>query len=1118
MNRYTKSASILAMLALTVPAICQAQDPATAYAEITALKNSGQIASALKKCDQIIKFFSNKKSRVAAQFAHMLPFFYSLKAELYQTSGDLPAAFKAYEDLINNKEFRSSEMIASARRNPGKPLDYMPLIATAEFQLGYIRYLQATGNAKTPGKPEFFPDAIKRMETYLKYLKSPKVTALEKRQKIDGKVCFILMQAYILQPKPDFEKANFYIEESRKSRANLGDELVMSSLATIVKVATEHPEYAGWIYKVISSSPESYKLNLLRGAKFGGQYLNFGLKISDMVSKSIKAGKFDDAAAAVKSSWSINALVPDGRAVRAVFAEQLSMIGKSTMPSIPDKTMNVSYIPAQQKKYLAYYNKLAEDNMQMQGLSLLGTTNAVAAISSNRLAKAGYQLVLDRFPEISARGKDGKLKSMRDGNMMQLAQYSRATGDIAAADLLEKQLEKTSLGTGSRNVLLVNKMARLIADQDWASVIPAADDVMKAYATDKKSQNYSVALFCKVAAYYKLQNFAEVIKLGDILLASDAIKKPKFAKKYESQCMFFLLDALTKIEIGNVENYTKSLAVANRFMKKYDSVDLKDNPLSANVYFAAIDTLLKRAANSDAAGDKNDKDLALKYCKFIADNWPTHAVYPTAQLLAANILMQGADEDKKPDGIRMLEACAAAALAQTDASAKSIASNALYWLVSYGPEIALPKENEKSSAKRVQSYYDQYWELADHAGDSYAPMVARLELKRALDAKDEKAFKLASKRINEMVARESQESVKSNIYNINLEESFIDYLNIYYNGMASFDKPLSFDQRIAFLDSIKGISPDDLTTLAIIELSKLDCEIARLAETPKNKTAELAQLKDKINREYRDMTRKYDANMLTPYLCVRLGDWLVDYVKELPQNREKERLQAIAYYEKVIAANSYDWNSSALVGRANALSVASDAAVRKQAIDFYKEIVKSGDSEIKPAALAGLTRLYMEMQNYESAIASAQEFLKNRGNKQGRLDTLMLIAEAYAKLNRPNDALISYMNLYNQNRNELSYSIPATVAIMEVLWGRNKPAAGDRLQKNFEPSDRWLSWRRGEEFIAWVERYDVESKMSSTERDIYRSLKVRVKSYGADTSVQLEEKGKLDFDRKISGR
>jgi len=116
MNRYTKSSSTLAMLALALPAICQAQAPATAYVEITVMKNTGQTSAALKMCEQIIKFFSNKNSRVVGQFAHMLPFFYSRKAELYQGSVVLSAAFNAYEKLANYKELSTASMISAARR------------------------------------------------------------------------------------------------------------------------------------------------------------------------------------------------------------------------------------------------------------------------------------------------------------------------------------------------------------------------------------------------------------------------------------------------------------------------------------------------------------------------------------------------------------------------------------------------------------------------------------------------------------------------------------------------------------------------------------------------------------------------------------------------------------------------------------------------------------------------------------------------------------------------------------------------------------------------------------------------------------------------------------------
>ncbi|MFI3243391.1 MAG: hypothetical protein R3Y56_03965 [Akkermansia sp.] len=1105
-------AAFLSMAALAAPMVSYAQDPAVAFSKIQSMSTAGNNTAALAESKKIITLLENPKSRVVQQFSYMLPFFYWQQAGILQAMGDNGAAYDAYKKVVEEKRFRNPSMIAAAANNPGRPLDFRPFFTTGLFQMGYCLFNQASGTDAKPGDPSIYPKAIEELEKYVKLAKSGGISDLEKKQQLEGKATFLILQACLLQTPPDFAKAESCFQEMSKSNVSLPDDMVMQSLGTIVKVVGANPEQAGWINKVIEVSRDNYDIGVLRGAKYGDKYLNYGIKLGQTAGAAYKAGNLQGALDAARSAFDLYSLVPNSDKIEGAYTAQLETIGKSALPSVPDIAAGVTYSPKAQEKILKFYQGLGKKNQYLEGMSLLGSSAVVMTFGSNRLGKAAYQLLIDRYPNIAVMGKDKKLASMKEKNLFQLSQLCRATGDEVAAIKIEKQLEKAGMGGSSKTTLLVNKMSRHIQEAQWDMVIPAADEVLAALATDKENPAYATAEFCKVAAYYKLQQFQEVADAGEALLKSGLLKD-KLADKYEPQCLFFTLDAYNKLGAGNAKHYDRAMELVDLCMQKYPSTNLKENALAANVCYTGIDTLLKRRGHGVAEADKADMEKALQLCQVIADNWPEHGLYRISQLLAGSIRINGQDEEAKVVGIQNLEAAYKAAIELPNGEGLGTASNGLFWLISYSPEIPMPDESEEAAAKRIAGYVDVFWKSVDRAGDHYCLQVAHLDLKRAYDANDAEAFTQKAEKLQSIIARESNNNVEKNVVNAELEAIFADYCEKYFSFMDMSGKSLSVDEKLAFFDKFPGINKADKYTNAIVTM----CKINTMLEIYATLEADAKPaFNEQINQTFREMTRNYKPADLTNYICVQVGNFLVDYVKALPDQREEERKEAMSYYEKAITDPNQEQRTTATLGKANALAISANEADRKQAAELYSALVELQDYDVLPEALAGLTRNYMTTGDYAKAIETGEKFLKTRASTETRLNMLMLMGEAYAKMNDSKNALITYGNVYNQNRGRIGFSAPACVAMMDIMWARNNPKTGDHIAGTYKPSDRWTAWSTGQAYVTWIEKAGIEPKMTSAERDAYRLLRVAVDKYSGDAAVQAEDKAKRDFDRRVS--
>ena len=1125
MNTHTSLAAALALAAVGAPIVAQAQDPATEYKNIMNLRQAGQNADALKLADRMIKLYGNPASRVAKQFAHFTPFFYWQKGEILTALGKLDEAYATFEELNSKDTFKDKKLIDRSKELPGwNDEGYGPLVSAALFQMGNIRYQQAAGRDGQAGDAEKYEQCIPLLEDYLKRYEGKKVTKKELSWKLDGKVCFLLLQSYLLKPQPDFAKAGEYMEKQRKAKATLPDDMVFSGLSTVLNIALQNPQYVEWGEKMISANPASLRLTPDRLATYAPNMFNFGIKANKLWEDALYDGDMAQAAKAARTVYSLFGLVPDveesGDALRSV----LKAMGGSPRP-LQDRGTGVMVDPVRVKKLADMCEGLVNDHTELEAYATLTLANSAYKMGSARLAKAGYKVLIDRYPEMRQKKADGEFSSLKDVNYLQYAQFCRLTGDEETAVAYEQKLDPTKVGSGNKNAVIINKMARLVKEKRWEEALPVIDEAIQSLSEEKNSVNYVSACFSRLAALYMLHRFDQVVTAGEELInggiLTGGVLSDDQVRDYKTQAMFFVVDACKELGASNPETLDKSLAVAEEFMKEFPSTDLAVNPMAPNVYFDAVSVLLRRRGKGNEEAEKADMQKALRYCEDIAKNWPEHELYPTARLMAGSIIIGGDDDDVKPQALIAFEEATDAALKREEGKGKPVAVNALFWLASYSPEYDREGEDAEAKAARIAGYFDRFWSEADYEGNPYALQMASLQLSRALSARNAEAYDAALKNAQNIIAREATYAYNNNVANPDLEKTINSYVQDYVDGQKQLhEKDLTLEDKTAHLKNFPGIAKEDKYTNAILHMALLNSMTeAMVAAKRAGDTALATELERDIALSFRQMRDQFKPADLTNFICIQVGNYEVDYARRLPagsNDRKQEVEMALAYFEQVLSRNK-DMQMEATLGKANALALSGDEANNKEAYALYTKLTAGSDPAVVGPALRGLTDLNMSMRNYKGAVESANRYvnLRGAGTASERLQMQMKLAEAFCESGEVEKGLQTYVNIYAQNRGNITFSAPACKAMMEQLWKRNTPTTGDRIKGGFKQSDRWRAWNTGQDYVRQVRAAKLEEKMTPGERDLFNLVVILLDEYSKDAKVQQEEKERLQFQSRI---
>ena len=1123
MNTHTTAISVLAALAFSMPMVCQAQDPLASLAKVKKMSAAGQTDEALKLCDTVMTRFGGKGA-TAQQFAYVLPYYAWEKGVIYFRAGRYQEAFDAFKAFKEERRWRDPAMLSKAKASSGSGASeaYEPFFTYSIFQMANCCYKLGVGEeGKNNGDKAKFKDAIKYFEEYLGLLQKGKVSATEKKQKLEGQVCFVLVQAYLMQTTPDFKKAAEYLEMSRKVKGSVPDEMAMDGLNTIVSVAVSNPENIGWVYKLIESNPASYNLSPDRAARNINKFYNLGQRAYKVMNDALRDGNDALAAEAVRTANALFGLVVDSPVARGALTAQAKAVGKYAKP-VPDRNTGAQISGNSARKWNENIKGLEDKGMIFEAYSIMSSSTVAKDMGSNRLAKGGFQVLYDRYGRMTMPQKDKEPKEMKNTIVMQLGALNRMTGDEEKALHYEKMLEGVDMGDQTK-VLVFQKMSRAVSDKNWEEVIPSAKEVIESFKNDKTNKLYLTARYMIPAAHYSLGQYDKVVETARELVDSGEMKsvegkdtlKPEEAIKYDNDVFLFLVDSCSRLASQNPAMHTEAIKAFNDYAAKYTSTDLKDAPQADKMYYAAIDQHMKRAAA--AADDKSadeDKKLALKYCDHICQNWPKSDLYPTAELLAAGILLNHTDNAVKATAMPRLEKAADAGVALNSKAGRATTANALFWLASYAAEYPAEGETEEAAQARARGYGERFWKDGDAEGDPFVlPMVA-VGL-NSITTKEH--FDVEIPRAQKIIAREANYMFKNNKADAELEKTINTYVDSYVNGNKTYnDKTMTLEEKTAHFTSFPGIDPADKYTNAIFRMAQINSMNQELASLKDDKAA-AEKMEAEIQSVFRNMTNTFKPADLTNYICVEVGDYLVRYVSKFPDPtaRVEELKEAVAYYDAVIERKR-DMVADAELGKANALAYSRDDAQKKLSAELYAKVAANPEPKVAAPALIGMTRLHLRNKQGAQAVESANKFLQNRQNQQGRLDMILMQGEAYVLAGDTKNALLAYMNLFNQYKGNVGYSARACIAIMDIFWKRNNPEKGDMLQKSYTHSDRWTAWNTGYLYVQQIKKSGVEAKLTPEDRDEFNKVVSAVHNYGTDAAVMKEDKAHKELQRNLN--
>ncbi len=417
----------------------------------------------------------------------------------------------------------------------------------------------------------------------------------------------------------------------------------------------------------------------------------------------------------------------------------------------------------------------------------------------------------------------------------------------------------------------------------------------------------------------------------------------------------------------------------------------------------------------------------------------------------------------------------------------------------------------------MKGYSDRFWSEADQPGNPYSLQMSTLELKRATRGKDAAAYNAALKRAQETITREANYAYSNNTVNSDLEASINDYVAAYVDGNKVHNsKEFTLEEKASHFNEFPGIDEGDKYTRAILRMALINSMNEAMLAV-KDDADKRAALNNDIEKTFREMTNTFKPADLTNFICVQVGNYLVQYVSRFdnPGSKKEELAEAEAYFGEVIKRNK-EQVEQARLGLADARALTGDAAKQNEALKEYDALALSKDRTVAGPALMGAAKLYMNMDNASKAVETASKFINDRSNTAGRLDMLMLLGHAYGKAGDDKNALLTLLNLYIQIIGNVQYSSPACLAMCEIMWKRNTPVQGDRLKGGFKQSDRWTAWNTAQDYVTKLRRSGFEEKMTRADRDEFQKVVEAAGRYGADAAVQREEKERREFNARLN--
>jgi len=243
---------------------------------------------------------------------------------------------------------------------------------------------------------------------------------------------------------------------------------------------------------------------------------------------------------------------------------------------------------------------------------------------------------------------------------------------------------------------------------------------------------------------------------------------------------------------------------------------------------------------------------------------------------------------------------------------------------------------------------------------------------------------------------------------------------------------------------------------------------------------------------------EHDSEVLDNFVLIKLAEFMKVY----------GGLEAIAhakkYYHEIVNSGSKIKLSRAIAGLAVELAKSDNEAERIAAIDQFSNIVKDPFTQPIPKARAHyqLIEILFAQGKHEELLTEVLAYLKYpSAAKEDIRRVEMLLAIAYDRLDRIDNAIGAYNAVWVNSFENLDQSAPAINRITELIWERNQPAK-EFVQEG--KSDKQVAYETCLKYIRRTERIYKKKRPELTNAgiDAWEEIREKILEYEKDAEVK----------------
>ena len=631
----------------------------------------------------------------------------------------------------------------------------------------------------------------------------------------------------------------------------------------------------------------------------------------------------------------------------------------------------------------------------------------------------------------------------RESHLYNLVRTASIVGEVMSTEKYGSLFLKTF--PDSKHVPAVRRLmlTSLFYSGEYETCIEIAVEMLP--KLKKETEAHDICLHVLGGSYYYTGQYRE----AQPLLDQHAELYPK--SKFEQAALYFQASNLSRLQF-----WGKSAKLLDEFFEKHSDP-------SQNIYFAFA---LYDRANCHYALDENA--AALEKLNRLETEFPNADIMDMALNLKGNVLQ--AEGDKEEAEKYYIKALALAERRENDI----VAGEALNYLVSMLGE----KPKKKDSPNRLKDavpYADKFWK--QYGSDS--PYKAQVAVGQVYALQDAGRVEEALNRLRDVISEMASIPGAAG-----LEEAIGSYTEVYLDSHS----PEELKEHYYSFPGIKASNKAARALLRIAVIGVFEDQVKKAGDDE----AKRIQAEAGIKVLFRDLKNEFDLNDLSNYILVRVGD----FIRETNSPRE-----ALPYYTEALnREDDKSYKFPALFGRGAVNALGSKAQQAEAIKDFQRVLNDSQERSDKDRALYKMIVTEMAMGDYEKAKENARLYLdREKGYAQKKMEVAMLLAEAYDKLGMVNDAIASYVNVWNTYKGAIRISAPAMKRYMELVWDRNM--AGD------EVSDRQGAYNAGRTYIDQTRAIVVgdKAKASPEEVAMWKEVEQLVEQYVANPEVKSKE-------------